>query len=408
MNILPVTLIAWGLAISMVAPAHAQQEQTLNCGHPVSEAVDQLAFKFGQGQIPFQEALEKTTAAADACPDNNFAQHYAGQVWQNVLNERAKQQGVQLNELLRIWQKAFGYNERFWAMPSGKRMAGYPFRDFDSLVVGRKRDFPRNQAYDVREALVQWALEFHTRFGATSSYVTRDAPEECPGYVIWDSGGLRDWAKNNPSHATAAIGVLERYVPVCPISSDSGARGLYRALHRDLAGIRLTAAKEFVESDPEQAHRLLQQVREYRDLVLASERVSTVDWSDLFKGKELREVEASLPLRNAVPVEAGDPLVSAGNVPIENWFDRSMPDEVVLESIGQTINAYTVELGSVGVVRAVGKIFALAKQSATPNDAFPLIYRAAANYKDGRYRSIETRDTRVFEVSYEWLKDYSI
>jgi hypothetical protein len=390
------------------APALAQQESALDCGDPTSELVDRLSFQFANGSVTFQEALEQTTAAADSCPTNNFAQHFASLAWQAVLTERSKQQGVQLNELTQIWLKAFSYNERLWAMPLSERLKGYALADFNSVVSGRKRNFPLEQANDTRKSLVQWALIFHTKYGATAAYVSRAAPAQCPEYVTTDSFGLRDWVRDEPAGAVNAAAVLERYETVCPMAQTFERRGPHRIFHINLANIRLAAAEHLAKSDPAQAHDTLQKVRAYRDHVLKFERVSSSDWSDFPLRNKLTEIEASLPLRQAVPTGVGVPLQSAGNLPVESWFDQSAHKEVVLESIGQTINAYTVELGAIGVGRVVSKAFALAKQSASPNEAFPLIYQAANSYKNGKYRSLETKDTRVFEAIYEWLKDYSI
>ncbi len=389
-------------------PAIAQQEAALDCGDPTSELVDRLSFQFANGSVTFQEALEQTTAAADACPTNNFAQHFASLAWQAVLNDRSKQQGVQLNELTQIWLKAFSYNERLWAMPLSERLGSYAFRDIDSLIAGRMRDFPLEQANETRESLVKWALIFHTKFGATAPYVSRAAPAQCPEYVTTDSFALRAWGRDEPASAVDALAVLERYEAVCPMSQNFERRGRHRIFHTNLAHLRMTAAEHLAKSDAAQAHDLLQKVRAYRDHVLKFERVSSSDWSDFQQRDKLTEIEASLPLRKAVPTGAEDPLQSAGNLPVESWFDQSAPKEVVLESIGQTFNAYVAAEGYTAIVGAIGKSFAAAKESANPNEAFPLIYEAGKAYKDGSYRSLETKDATIFPVAYEWLKDYSI
>ena len=138
--------------------------------------------------------------------------------------------------------------------------------------------------------------------------------------------------------------------------------------------------------------------------VLKPGETTNYAWSD-YEALQLKEVMALLPEHATIPTGTEDPLVSAGTVPVEEWFTEGADKAKMRASIGRTFNAYVAARGLGGFISAMGKMYVVAKNSPNPKAAYDELYNVAHAYNTGSWRSAETKDLTFSDAGYKWLKN---
>ena len=158
--------------------------------------------------------------------------------------------------------------------------------------------------------------------------------------------------------------------------------------------------------DPDTVRAIVERVKAFRDFVLENDETSNFYWRD-YDASRLSDIENALPAVIDVPTETEDPLVSAGPVPVEQWFQEGADEMKVRESVGRTFDAYVAARGIQGFVSVMGKVFVVAKKSPDPKSAYNQLYQAAYWYGEkGSWRSADTKDVKIYTSAYKWLQDY--
>ena len=370
------------LALGM-GVAGVRADTPIGCGDTLSEALYSKINKVRSGELKPAEELTNFNAAADACPTNPFALHYAGLVGTHVARVK-NQQTPGAQDVFDMWSHAFALNQTFWALDD----EDHSFVMAD--VVGVRLSYEEKR--DLREDLLIGLMEFCTKLNRSHPYVAETAPlQACPKSGFTDALAISEWLNNNFDKGEHAIRFLERLDRACEFNKDT------RNMHKVISNVRLRYAEHIVETAPANAAALLVKVRAYRDAVLGPGETANYMWSQ-FRAADLNRVEAAIPERAAIPTDAVSPLVSAGLIPVENWFNGQADQNQVTESIGRTLNAYWVAEDPQGIVRAIGKMYAATKEAADPDAARIQLYNAISKYDRDQYRSTETAE-KTFQVS---------
>ncbi|MAK60338.1 MAG: hypothetical protein CMK09_05120 [Ponticaulis sp.] len=389
------------LILGHQAISQTQSETEVDCGPDGSYLVAANAEPALEDLEKLRQVLGAVSNFADACPGNNFAQYYASKLWYNGMEMQIRG-GAPIEQSWASWQRAFSFNEAFYDLSRAEqsRKANVP----DSF---RELELSSTALNELREALVKRGLEFGLKVGKSNEFMTAEQADQCPARVSTDANAMNGWAAENPEYAVQIAAMAERYEPACRAVEDPLTKYGLRLYFARLAKIRLLAAEQSLPSDPERARAFILKVKDHRDSVVAQEDYSITDWNDYSSGAKLAELSARLPAIRTIPTATDAPLVSSGRVPVDDWFTGEHPPIAVMESIGSTMNSYVVETDASGFIRVIGKTFALFNGKPEEKSARSLLYAAAKAYaEDGSYRTIETVDTPISHVGYDWLQDY--
>ena len=175
-------------------------------------------------------------------------------------------------------------------------------------------------------------------------------------------------------------------------------------LQESLMNMRMDYAEKIAGTDPDRTRELVAAIRTFRDAALKPGEAENYYWHD-YDTSNLSRIESMLPAVVSIPTGKEDPLVSAGPLPQEDWFQESSPAVQVIESIGRTYDAYVAARGSDGFVSAMGKMYARTKTAPDPAAARQMLYRASRKYDEGTWRSADTKGLDIPDIAYTWLKD---
>ena len=391
-----------GLAISLAVcmtpafAASAETEPVIDCGAPLSSELHSFLGKVRGKQATLAQALTVYDNAATKCPENAFALHYAALAHLTQATELNKTPPIDVNAVLAEWHKAFDFSTAYWELENRDQS----FRIVNGIGYDEVR-LPYEETTRMRDDLVTGLLNFHARYNLPQAYISGETwPQACTDAIRMDVSAAFGWLINNKPGGDVALSFAEGLAALCPMAADN------KPLYKSLSLIQFSVAEAKVADDPEGTRAIVERIKTFRDFVLENGETSNFYWDDYEAGR-LGRIETALPAVINVPTETADPLVSAGPVPVEKWFQDGADEMKVRESMGRTFNAYVAARGVQGFVSAMGKMFVVAKNSPDPKSAYQQLYQASYWYGDkGSWRSADTKDVEIFSGAYKWLKDY--
>ncbi|MCA8900191.1 MAG: hypothetical protein KDA53_02970 [Hyphomonas sp.] len=386
-----------GLAMLAAGAATADTGEAADCGTARSQSIYNTVLSVRAQATTLEDGLKTFEAAAEQCPDNAWAQHYAAfghYSHSGTLNEAKAGDEAVLSEL----SAAFQRSQAYWTLEDRHQEI-----HVKTAVGLSELAVPFSEVTTLRKEVITTLLNIHAFSGVSHGYITStDTPEACTDNLFWDISAARGWYTDHRDGGHIAIPFAERLVAACPLLNKSGGVDLAQEA---VMNMRLTYAEAIVETDVERTRELVAAIKAYRDGVLKPGETHNYAWHD-YDGSKLSRIEARLPAIVTIPTGKEDPLVSAGAVPAEEWFLETPASPKVRESIGQTMNAYVADKGSVAFASAVGKMFVLTKSAPDPAAARQTLYWTALSYDGGSWRTSDTVETEVYDVVYKWLKDY--
>ncbi|MEZ5947094.1 MAG: hypothetical protein R3C04_09650 [Hyphomonas sp.] len=331
-------------------------------------------------------------------PGNAFALHYAAMAHYTQANELNTAQAGGAAIYTEV-TKAFGYSQAYWALED--RNQTYPV---DLTWRIENVGIPTEEPTNLRKDLTTSLLNFYAFAQVAHPFISgTEPPTACTDNVFyWDILAARGWFTEHPEGGTVALSLAERMAAPCPLKNKGGGMEL---LQDPLLNLRLDYAEDIAATDEARTRELIAAIKTYRDAALKPGETENYYWHD-YDASKLSRIEAMLPAIVSIPTGKEDPLVSAGPLPVEEWFLETSPLTQVNESIGQTYNAYVSANGSTGFVSAMGKMYALTRSAPDPAAARQILYQVSALYDDGRWRSADTKEADILDVAYKWLKDY--
>lgn len=381
-------IVASFVLVLMVGMPVTMADTPTDCGDALSQ---QLYFEIGKirsGTLKPADAMASFNAAVDACPYNPFALHYAGLVGTHLA--RAKnQQTPGAQDVFDMWSEAFARSQVFWNLEDQDH----------SFVIGHYTgvELSYQEKRDLRKDLLIGLMEFHTKLNKPHPYVAETAPmQACPTSGFTDVMALSEWHIANPTGGEAVMTFVERVANACEFNADT--RFMYVAVNR----IRLRHAETVATSEPESARAILTRARAFRERVLKPGETVNYNWPSQ-QAEKLAKIEHLLPNKATIPTDQESPLVSAGAVPVKDWFNGQVEERQVTEAIGWTLNAYWVAEDPQGLVRGIGKMYKATTEAADPESAKTVLYNAISQYDRNRFRSLETAGKDVPGFMYEWL-----
>jgi hypothetical protein len=386
------------MAAIIAAPASAEGQAELDCDGglvgSLLQAVEDVRYK----RANLDDLLPAFDGAAARCPDNTYALHYAAVAHlTRAQNLNASKAGAEA--IMPEIEKAFSYSQAFWALEDRDRK--YTVSRGGILV---DMGLSYSEQSDLRQNVISSLLDMHVRAGKIHPYLsTEEGPETCGDVQYQDVSAAGSWFTRNGRFGHVAVPFAERMASACNMTGQlSSTPNLAR---KSLANSQLSWARFIVEDDPETARDLIEKVKVYRDAVLGPGETTNYNWRD-FNARTLAEVEKALPQPVVIPTDTLDPLVSAGPVPAEDWFSATADDAQVMESMGRTMDAYAAARGSSGFYSVIGKMFGATVHVPDRKAACNLIYRAAAAYQQGSWRSPETAGVEVPMSTIAWLENW--
>ena len=376
--------------------AFAETAGELDCGEGLSETVFATVQDLRSGAATLDEMMPAFDGAAAQCSGNAFALHYGAMAHFTRAQELNKAQagGAAIYDEI---GKAFALSEAYWALPNRaqtfKLMNGYVLTDVA---------IPIKEASDLRTDLMRSLMSLHLKAGLSHPFITSETVPACTYATYWDVSVARDLLRQNPDLGAFTVGFAERIASACPLVETDRTTEL---LNSNVVAMQLDYAEDIAETDPDRTRDLVKRIRAYRDAILEPGETNNSSWYES-DDMRLREIESRLSRIVSIPTEAIDPLVSAGSVPVGEWFLEGSDASDVQDSMGRTMDAYVSARGTVGFTSVIGKMYARTKSAPDPKLARQTVYRAAKAYDEGSWRSAETRETDVLDVVYKWLKDY--
>jgi len=367
-----------------------------DCGPSLSESVFNTVADIRARKVTVRDKLGWLDAVAAQCSGNAFAQHYAAMAHFTQAQELNKP-GAPAQPIWEEVQKAFAYSQAYWAIEDRDQKFGL-FNGARMIEVPIPISEPTNMRKDAVTAL----LSLQATAGLAHPYVTDTSiPPACRDEYFWDVSAARSFQTSAPAYSAIALSFASRFDAAC---SRLEGMGNHRNLQDSLAAMRLKHAKAVAANDPDTAFALVEKVEAFRDGVLKPGETTNYAWSD-YEALQLKEVMALLPEHATIPTGTEDPLVSAGTVPVEEWFTEGADKAKMRASMGRTFNAYVAARGLGGFISAMGKMYVVAKNSPNPKAAYDELYNVAHAYNTGSWRSAETKDLTFSDAGYKWLKN---
>ena len=386
------------MAVIIAAPTSAEGQPDLDCDGGLVASLLQAVEDVRYRRSRLEDVLPAFDGAATRCPENPYALHYA------VVAHLTRAQDLNAakagaDAIMPEIEKAFSYSQAFWALPDRNRKYTVAKGDFP-VEMG----LSYSEQSDLRTNLISSLLDMHVRAGKTHPYLSaEEGPETCGDVQYQDVSAAGSWFTRNGRFGHVAVPFAERMASACEMTEQlSSTPNLAR---KSLANSQLSWARDIVEEDPDTARELVDKVKAYRDATLKPGESTNYSWRD-FNARTLAIVEDALPQPVVVPTDTLDPLVSAGPVPAEDWFSATADDAQVMESMGRTMDAYAAARGSSGFYSVLGKMFGATVHVSDRKAACNLIYRTAAAYQQGSWRSAETADMEVPISTIAWLENW--
>lgn len=367
-----------------------------DCGPSLSESVFNTIGDIRARKVTLQDKLGWLDTVAAQCSGNAFAQHYAAMAHYTQVQQLNKP-GAPMQPIWDELQKAFAYSQAYWAIEDRDQKFGL-FNGAREIEV----PIPSSEPTNLRKDAVSALLSLGATAGLVHPYIADTSiPPACRDEYFWDVSAARSFQTSVPAYSAIALAFASRFGEAC---SRLEGIGNDRSLQELLVAIRLKHAKAIAANDPDTAFALVGKIEAFRDSVLKPGEATNFSWSD-YEAVQLKQVMALLPEKATIPTGKEDPLVSAGTVPVEQWFTEGADKAKVRASMGRTFNAYAAARGLDGFVSAMGKMYAEGTKSPNPKAAYSEIYKVAQAYNTGSWRSAETRDLTFSDTAYKWLKN---